>query len=87
MAKVDSFDPELLVAMGAAFDGVLATMYAGKQPLFVRETVALCILGLAEHGERSRDRLFTMTRDLMGMVRVVVPVVRIGRGGTPMDVH
>jgi hypothetical protein len=51
------FDPEVLAAMGEAFDAACKALEDTGQPLLVREVIAQRIIETANAGERDPARL------------------------------
>lgn len=49
-----AFEPEVLIAMGSAYDRALPLLDSDAR----REAIARAILGAANAGERSADRLY-----------------------------
>jgi hypothetical protein len=58
MGQVLQFiDPATLTILGEAYDKALAELHDARQPLIVRETMAVRIFELASRGERDAEIL------------------------------
>ena len=53
----NSFDPELVATLMAAYDKAVASLHDNGQPQIVREIIARRIIEAAKKGERDPDRL------------------------------
>jgi hypothetical protein len=53
----NSFDPETIALLGAAYDKAVAELSDHEQPKLVREMLAKRIIALAMKGERNPERL------------------------------
>jgi hypothetical protein len=53
----NSFDPETLAILSAAYDKAIVGLHDSGQPEIVREIIAKKIIALAMKGERDADRL------------------------------
>jgi hypothetical protein len=52
-----AFDPETILAMGEAFDGVCKHLNDRRHPEVVREVIAKQIIETARRGERDPEKL------------------------------
>lgn len=57
LRPTDSFDPEVLEALGAAYDMAMAALHDAGQPDVVREVIARRIIKTAKKGERDPAKL------------------------------
>ena len=64
-----SFDPEAIEIMGAAYDTAKRRLHDTGQPALVQEVIAKRIIDIAATGERNPDQLAKRALEALGVER------------------
>jgi hypothetical protein len=65
--KDKSFDPELIQAMGEAYDRVRKMLHDKGQPALVQEIIARRVIEIAQTGERDPARISARALSTFGL--------------------